>query len=215
MATEQHGQQAIESSPLQVEVSNPDLLNDDPFMMRNWMSPKASPILTTVKNNVDPAPLSEESPSSPSPIRPTFIVHIFPGVWPHKRHIRSSPFHGAWASFDGDRAAPYTSADLGKDIISGVGTDGFKTWDLESLRYSQNARNVRFYQQRVERRDVTYQGAVPELMTKRRKVLREAGLLGKGAFASYGDRFGPEESWGSSTNRGSAKGGGSSQNGTD
>ncbi|KAJ2901240.1 uncharacterized protein MKZ38_002104 [Zalerion maritima] len=166
---------AVACSPIKLTVSNINIQPDD-HMIHRWTSSNAPTFTTHIEANFNPEEF-EVSSATYDPFRPSFLIHIFPSPkWPHKRMIRASPLHGAWARFDGDRAASYVSADLATRIPSGATSKGLQTWDLESLRYSQKRLS---YNRRAARRDFAYPGSVPELMRNANKIMKEAGLLGQ------------------------------------
>ena len=172
MTTEKAADAVVTSSPLKVEVTDLQQYDRDPSMIQQWALEKAQPPGWSQTKHHD-AQADHEIPSY-DPLRPSFIVHVSKVRWPHKKMICASPLHGAWPRHDGDRAASYVSVDLAQSMPKWVGAEGMRIWDLESLRFS---RNKHFMTQRLARRNVMYKGAVPELMSKRRSIIREGGLL--------------------------------------
>lgn len=178
MTTAEPAARAVSNSPLRVTISENNLQNDG-AMIHRWTSPDASTFKTEIETNSAKEKTAEFSQTDPN--TPSFLVHIFPTRnWPHKRMIQASPLHGPWPRREASRAASYVSADLATRIPSGIAAEGLKTWDLESYEYSHQ--NL-FYRRRISRRDFTYPGAVPELMSNKRRDRKAAGLLARGEFS--------------------------------
>lgn len=185
MSEERSAKAAIEASPLKVKLTSQHLgLDNRHSMMEEWMTSSMLPsILADVTklgaNNTESGQNLGHESIDYNPLEPIFIVHIFAASYPHKTWIRSSNLHGSWPNSN-DRPLSYPAVDLGKRLPTQAGKEGMKIWDHSGVFYD---RHDHFLLQRLARTGkADYEGAVPELMSKRRQIMKDWGLVGRALF---------------------------------